>query len=192
MKEDWISEDIKAMVDPEGNLLSRERQGKIQVIRDSEFVMIKNFPEETRAKIKEIFLNCLQNREPKYRIKQDIFYGIPGLNWDCDDFVEYEYICATDIAYIKDSLMNSKNEKNYFRRYSECNKCKKYDVVLWSEKPLESNKINDEFAKYAIWDDRKTDAKSKIPIGCCLNNCKGGWYTYYPEADKIAAELMKD
>ncbi|MBQ3642253.1 hypothetical protein II906_10085 [bacterium] len=186
-KKDWISEDIKAMIDIEGKLLSRKRQGKIQVIRDSEFLLIKQFPEETRKKIKDIFINCLRKREPKYRIRQEIFDNFASLNWDCYDFVDYELSNAETIAYIKDEIYNTNpGEKVYFKRFEEigcCSKCKKLNgkIALWSDVPLDSNKTNDEYADYVIWDDRFTEKKSKIPLTWCCKSCRGSWIRYYPE-----------
>lgn len=190
IRKDWISDDIKAMVDLQGKPLSRSRQGKIQVIRDSKFEMIKHFPEDVRKKIKNIFITCLRKREPKYRIRQEIFYldNATTLNWDCYFFVEYELAIAGSIAYIYDEVYNSMpGEKIYFKRFEQidditCKKCKKLNgtLVLWSNIPLDSNKIKDEYADYAIWDDRFTEKKSKIPFTWCCDNCRGAWIRYYP------------
>lgn len=185
IRKDWISDDIKAMVDLQGKPLSRSLQGKIQVIRDSKFEMIKHFPEDIRKKIKEIFLMCLEKREPKYRIQQEIFDNF-GLN--CHDFIEYELSNAETISHIYDELYTSKpGEKVYFKRFEQidditCKKCKKLNgtIVLWSDVPLDNNKIKDEYADYAIWDDRFTEKKSKIPFTWCCDNCRGAWIRYYP------------
>ena len=184
---DWISDDIKAMVDLEGKPLSRERQGKIQVIRDSKFSTIEDLPEETKQKIKKIFLACLERRERKYRIKQELFDNFAGLNRNLDDFVDYELSVAESIAYIKDEVYNSRYEdKIYFKRFVEkggCSKCRKLKnkVALWSSVPLDDNKTNDEYADYVIWDDRFTEKKSKIPLACCCDDCRGIWVRYYPD-----------
>lgn len=188
-KQDWISDDIKAMVDSKGNPLSRERQGKIQVIRDSKFITLNSFSEEIKNKIKEIFLSCLEKKEPKYRIRQELFYNFASLNWDCYDFVDYELSIASTIAYIKDEIYNSKpDEKVYFKRFEMigcCSKCKKLNnkIALWSEVPLDSNKTNDKFADYVIWDDRFSDKKSIIPLTWCCKSCRGTWIRHYPEFD---------
>ena len=177
-KKDWISDDIKAMVDLEGKPLSRERQGKIQVIRESDFSWLKQLPKEKKQEAKKIFLDCLQKRERTYRIKQELFH------WD--DFVDYELSVASTIAYIKDEVYNSRpGEKVYFKRFEEsgcCSKCKKLKgtIVLWSDIPLKSNKIKDEYADYAIWDDRFTEKKSKIPLTWCCKWCRGSWIRCYP------------
>lgn len=186
VKKDWISDDIKAMVDLQGNPLSRERQGKIQVIRDSDFKMIKNFPEETRKKIKDVFISCLKKREPKFRIRQEFFDNFASLNWDYYEFVDYELDTAGTIAYILDEVYNTpENEKVYFKRFEEsdcCTKCKKLNnkVVLWSNSPLDSNDTDDKYANYVIWDDRFTDKKSKIPLAWCCKSCRGTWVRHYP------------
>ena len=186
-REDWISQDIKAMVDLQGNPLSRERQGKIQVITDSKFTTLNSFSEKTKNKIKEIFLLCLKKREPKYRIKQELFDNFASLNWDCYDFVDYELSVASLIAYIKDEVYSSKpGEKVYFKRFEMdkcCSKCKKLNgkIVLWSNIPLDRNKINDKYTDSVIWDDRFTDKKSKIPLTWCCKSCCGTWVRYYPD-----------
>ena len=46
IKDDWIADDIKLLVDSDGKPLSRERQGKIQVIRETDFTMLNNFSEK--------------------------------------------------------------------------------------------------------------------------------------------------
>ena len=191
MENDWISSDIKALVDTNGNPLSRESQGKIQVIKDSNFEMLETFTEEVKNKIKEIFLSCLKKREPKYRIRQELFDNFAYLNWDCYDFVDYELNIADLIVYIKEEVYNTKlGEKVYFKRFEMmdeniCKKCKKLNkiIALWSNTPLDSNKIKDKYAKYAIWDDRFTEKKSKIPFTWCCKSCRGCWIRYYPELD---------
>lgn len=182
---DWISADIKAMVDLEGKPLSRERQSKIQVLRDSELSMLKDLPEETRQKIKSIFLACLEKRERKHRIIQELFDNFAGLNKDWESFVNYEISAAEIIAYIKDEVLNSRNEKVYFKRFEPdgcCSKCKKLKgkIALWSDIPLDDNQTNDEYADFIIWDDRFTDKKSKIPLTLCCKSCCGTWTRYYP------------
>lgn len=187
-KKDWISDDIKAMVDLEGKPLSRERQGKIQVIRESNFPLLKDFPEEAKKVIKDTFLSCLEKRERTYRIKQAVLDNPYSLNWDSDYFVEYELGVAGTIASIKDDVYNARpGEKIYFKRFEMndkniCKKCKKLKgtVVLWSDVPLKSNKIKDEYADYAMWDDRFTEKKSKIPLTWCCEWCRGTWIRYYP------------
>lgn len=181
---DWISTDIKLMVDLEGNTLSRKLQGRIQVIQDSNFQMLKTFSEEKKKNVKDIFILCLRKREPKYRIRQEFFTNIGS---DLYDFVDYELSIADSIAYIYDEVYNSiPGEKVYFKRFEEqdcCSKCKKLNnkVVLWSNVPLDSNEINDKYSQYAIWDDRFTEKKSKIPLTWCCNDCRGSWIRYYPD-----------
>ena len=184
IKKDWISTDIKLMVDLEGNTLSRKLQGRIQVIQDSNFKMLKTFSEEKKKNVKDIFILCLRKREPKYRIRQEFFTNIGS---DLYDFVDYELSVADSIAYIYDEIYNSiPGEKIYFKRFEEqgcCSKCKKLNnkVVLWSNVPLDSNEINDKYSRYAIWDDRFTEKKSKIPLTWCCNDCRGSWIRYYPD-----------
>ena len=124
VKKDWISEDIKAMVDLQGKPLSRERQGKIQIIRESKFETLDSFSEKIKNKIKVILLSCLKKREPKYRIRQELFYNFASLNWDCYDFVDYELSIASTIAYIKDEVYYAlPDEKIYFKRFEEIGCC---------------------------------------------------------------------
>lgn len=181
---DWISTDIKLMVDLEGKFLTRKIQGIIQIIRESDFTMLKNFTKEQKSKIKEIFLSCLIKREPKYRIRQKFFDTFGS---DLYDFVDYELSVADSISYIKEEIYNSQpGEKIYFKRFEEtdcCSKCKKLNnrVVLWSNIPLDSNEINDKYTRYVIWDDRFTEKKSKIPLTWCCKDCRGSWIRYYPD-----------
>lgn len=191
MKEDWISQDIKAIVDSEGKPFSRERQGRIQAIRESVFSLFKDLPKETKDKIKEIILLCLEKKYPRYRIKQELFDNFASLNMDWDALLCYEFSIADAIAYIKDEVFNSKpDEKIYFKRFemiddNTCKKCKKLNgtIVLWSDVPLNNNKTNDKYADYVIWDDRFTEKKSKIPLTLCCKSCRGCWTRYYPELD---------
>lgn len=187
VKKDWISDDIKSMVDTKGKPLSRERQGKIQVIRESDFSMLEDLSEDVRKKIKNTLLSCLEKREPKYRIIQELFYNFCNLNRDWDALVYYELSIANTIAYIKDEIYNTNpGEKVYFKRFEEigcCSKCKKLNgkIALWSDIPLDSNKTNDEYADYVIWDDRFTEKKSKVPLTWCCKSCRGSWIRYHPE-----------
>lgn len=185
-KPDWISDDIKAMVDSEGKPLSRERQCKIQVIRDSDFLTLNKLSEDVKAKVKDIFLDCLGKGFSKSKVKQELY---DNLFMDFYDFVDYEYDCADSIASIKDAVFNSKKGKNYFKRFEMkdcCSKCKRLDdkIALWSDIPLDSNKTNDKYADYVIWDDRNSEKKSKIPLTKCCKYCRGGWIQWFPEVDE--------
>ena len=118
-----------------------------------------------------------------------MFEKCVGLNRDFQKIADTEIQNNINEAYVKEEVYNTdEGEKVYFKRFelsddNTCKKCRaiKGKIALFSETPLESEKINDPYADFAIWEG-KTDGV--MPMGTLHPYCRGGWYRYYPETEK--------
>ena len=185
-KIDWISESSKNMQNIFGESVSRWQAARIEVATESAGLKIQKITDSMRNNIQDILINGIKNKESKLKVSQNLFDKCVGLNRDFQKIADTEIQNNVNNAYVKEAVYNSsEDEKVYFRRFeivddNTCKECKKIDgkIVLWSDTPLVSEKINDEYADYAIWDG-KTDGL--IPVGTAHPYCRGCWYKYYPE-----------
>lgn len=186
---DWISDSVKNMRNVFGESLDRAAQARVQVAIDSAAQRITGVSERMRNDIQQIIIDGVRNKESRAKVSQNLFDKCSGLNRDFQRISDTEIQNATNTAYLKECVHNSEAGKNvYFRRFEEdddntCKKCKaiKDVIVLWSDVPLESEKINDPYAEYAIWEG-KTDGV--MPVSTLHPYCRGCWVRVYPELEK--------
>lgn len=185
-KFDWISDSVKNMTDTFGETLSRERMGRVQVAIDSAANRVTHVTNTQRDNIKQIIIDGVKNKQSKSKISQQLFDSCVGANRDFQRIADTEVQSNSTRAYIDEEVYNTKpDEKVYFKRFEQlddntCKKCKKIKgmIALWSDYPMENEKINDPYADYAIWDG-KTDGVA--PQTTLHPWCRGTWYRYYPD-----------
>ncbi len=173
---DWISEDIKNMQDVFGETINRERAARIQIAVDSAAQKVTKVTDNMRNDIQQIIIDGIKNKESKSKVSQNLFDKCVGLNRDFQKIADTEIQNSVNNAYLKEEVYNAKEgEKVYFKRFeilddNTCKKCKKIKdtVVLWSDIPLPDEKINDKYAKYAIWDGKDS---GDIPNGVMHPYC---------------------
>lgn len=189
-KFDWISDNVKNMKDVFGNAFTDRKQlAKIQVAIDSAAQRVTKVTDEIKNDIQQVIIDGIKNRQSKTKISQTLFEKCVGLNRDFQKIADTEIQNNTNEAYVKEEVFNTdEGEKVYFKRFelsddNTCKKCRaiKGKIALFSETPLESEKINDPYADFAIWEG-KTDGI--MPMGTLHPYCRGGWYRYYPELEK--------
>lgn len=187
---DWISKAAKNMRDAFGaSITDRKQQARIQAAIDSAAQRITRATDDVKNNIRQVILDGIRNRESKSKISQNLFDRCVGLNRDFQRIADTEIQNNVNEAYIKEEVYNTeKGEKVYFRRFeiadgNTCGKCRaiKGKIALYSDVPLESERISDPYADYAVWNG-KTDGV--MPIGTLHPYCRGGWYRYYPELEK--------
>lgn len=185
---DWISDSIKNMKDKFGDVISRERQARIQIAEDSAAQRVTRVSDDMRNNIQQIIIDGIRDKKSKSVVAQNLFDKCASLNRDMQRIADSEVQMASNSAYCKEEVYNSKpNEKVYFKRFemnddNTCKECKKLNgtVVLWSDVPLPEEHIKDQYAKYAIWEGKN---EGKCPIGIVHCWCRGTWVRYYPEID---------
>lgn len=189
-KFDWISDNVKNMKDVFGNTFTDRKQlARIQVAIDSAAQRVTRVTDEVKNDIQQVVIDGIKNRQSKAKISQTLFEKCVGLNRDFQKIADTEIQNNTNEAYIKEEVYNTnESEKVYFKRFelsddNTCKKCRaiKGKIALFSETPLESEKIKDPYADFAIWEG-KTDGV--MPMGTVHPYCRGGWYRYYPETEK--------
>lgn len=183
---DWISESIKNMKDTFGEVISRERQARIQIACDSAAQRVTRVSDDIRNNIQQIIIDGIRDKQSKSVVAQNLFDKCASLNRDMQRIADSEVQMAANSAYIKEEVYNSKpDEKVYFKRFemlddNTCKKCRKLKgtIALWSEVPLPDERIKDEYAEYAIWDGKN---EGDCPVGIVHPWCRGTWVRYYPE-----------
>lgn len=183
---DWISESVKNLKDVFGESITRERAARIQVAIDSAAQRVTRVKDDMRNNIQQIIIDGVRDKSSKSVVAQNLFDKCASLNRDMQRIADTELQIATNTAYIKEEVYNTKpEEKVYFERYevlddNTCKKCQKLKgaIALWSDVPLPNERIKDPYAKYAIWEG-KLDGDA--PIATVHPWCRGSWVRVFPE-----------
>ena len=183
---DWISESVKTMKDKFGDVISRERQARIQIAMDSAAQRVTRVKDDMRNNIQQIIIDGIRDKQSKSVVAQNLFDKCASLNRDMQRIADSEVQMASNSSYCKEEVYNSEpGSKVYFKRFemiddNTCKKCKKLNgtIVLWSDVPLPDEHIKDPIAKYAIWEGKND---GDCPIGIVHPYCRGSWIRYYPD-----------
>jgi hypothetical protein len=186
---DWISESVKNMKDKFGEVISRERQARIQIAMDSAAQRVTRVKDDMRNNIQQIIIDGIRDKQSKSVVAQNLFDKCASLNRDMQRIADSEVQMASNSSYCKEEVYNSEpGSKVYFKRFemiddNTCKQCKKLNgtIVLWSDVPLPDEHIKDPYAKYAIWEGKN---EGSCPIGIVHPYCRGTWVRYYPDLDK--------
>ena len=185
---DWISESVKNMKDTFGDVISRERQARIQIACDSAAQRVTRVKDDMRNNIQQIIIDGIRDKQSKSVVAQNLFDKCASLNRDMQRIADTEVQMASNSAYCKEEVYNSEpGEKVYFKRFemmddNTCKECKKLNgvIALWSDVPLPDEHIRDPYAKYAIWEGKN---EGVCPISVKHPWCRGTWVRYYPDLD---------
>lgn len=179
---DWISDSVKNVHTTLGDEISRNEQAMYQATQDWAAAKVSSITDDIRNEIKETLLYGIREHRSKSQVSQDLFNKLGGLNRDWKRIADTEMVNTSNLAGIMEEVNQApEGEKVYFKRYELpgcCDKCEKINgmVVLWSNTPLESDKIKDEHAKVAIWEGKPQDRKmNSVVTGTMHPNCRGGW-----------------
>ena len=173
---DWISESVKNMKDKFGDVISRERQGRIQIACDSAAQRVTRVKDDMRNNIQQIIIDGIRDKQSKSVVAQNLFDKCASLNRDMQRIADSEVQMASNSSYCKEEVYNSEpGSKVYFKRFemiddNTCKQCKKLNgtIVLWSDVPLPDEHIKDPFAKYAIWEGKN---EGSCPVGIVHPYC---------------------
>lgn len=182
---DWIGESIQNMKDKFGEVISRERQARIQIAVDSAAQRVTRVKDDMRNNIQQIIIDGIRDKQSKSVVAQNLFDKCASLNRDMQRIADTELQMAATRGYLKEEVYNTpENEKVYFKRFemmddNTCKKCRKINgkIVLWSDVPLPDEHIKDEFADIAIWEGK---TGGEYPESVIHPWCRGTWVRYYP------------
>jgi hypothetical protein len=181
---DWISDSVKNMQTVLGDPLSRAEMARIQVLQQSAAEKITKVSAAVKADIRQILIDGVKAHKGKGEISQAIFDRMTGGNRDFQKIADTEIQNAANNSFLLDEVYNSDlGEKVYFQRVERiddntCDFCKKMHgvIVLWSDHPLTSDKIEDPIADFAIWDGKDWNGKKEfIANGVFHPYCRGMW-----------------
>jgi hypothetical protein len=176
---DWIRSDIKNLVNVLGQPLTGSEMARYQAAQDYVGELVTRSNLKIRNEIKDTVLSGILNKRSKGQVSQDLFNRLGGLNRDWKRIADTEMVNTSNLAGIWEEVNNApKGEKVYFRRYELpgcCDKCAKVNgkIVLWSDTPLDDEKIKDPYAKTAIWEGKPQE--KGLVTGTLHPNCRGGW-----------------
>jgi hypothetical protein len=197
---DWISDSVKNMQSAMGEELSRGEAARIQVLQQSAAEKITKASAAIKADVRQILIDGVKGRKSKGEISQAIFDRMTGANRDFQRIADTEIQNAANNSFLLDEVNSAEpGERVYFQRIERiddntCNFCKKMHgvIVLWSDHPLPSDKINDPIADYAIWDGKDWDGKKEfIANGIFHPYCRGVWVRHNGAAvNALVAELQ--
>ncbi|MGF7108236.1 hypothetical protein [Treponema pedis] len=179
---EWIREEYKNLNTVLGEPLSLKEKARYQVCEDKAAQLITRVNDDIRNGIKEVLLDGISERKSKAQVSQDLFNKFGSLNRNWKRIADTEIVNTSNLASVLEEVHSAaQGEKVYFRRYemaNACDKCKKMDgvIALWSDKPLEDDKIKDEFASVAIWEGKAPDSKNNtLVVGALHPHCRGFW-----------------
>lgn len=179
---EWIREEYKNLSTVLGEPLSLKEKARYQVCEDKAAQLITRVNDDIRNSIKEVLLDGISERKSKAQVSQDLFNKFGSLNRSWKRIADTETVNTSNLASVLEEVYSAaKGEKVYFKRYemaNACDKCKKLDgvIALWSDKPLEDDKIKDDFASVAIWEGKASDSKSNtLVVGALHPHCRGFW-----------------
>jgi hypothetical protein len=195
----WISESIKNM-SVVGDALSRSEMATVQVMQLSAAQRITGVSEQVRSDVKQILIDGVLARKSKAQISQAIFDTMVGHNRDFQRITDTEIQNSMNNALLLDEVHSAApGEKIYFKRVeiiddNTCPFCREMNgqVVLWSDNPLPSDKINDPQATYAIWEGKHWESKKKnvVTTGVFHPYCRGTWIRYNAGINALVAETQ--
>jgi hypothetical protein len=196
---DWISDSVKNMRTAMGEELSRSEMARIQALQMYAAQKITGVSDKIKSEIKQILTDGVIARKSKSQISQDLFNKMTGRNRDFQMIADTEIQNALNSASLLDEVYNAEpGEKVYFQRVeimdqNTCPFCRRMNgvIVLWSDHPLTSDKIDDPIADYAIWDGKNWDGKKEfVANGAFHPYCRGLWVRYNKTVDALLAHLQ--
>jgi hypothetical protein len=133
---------------------------RLQVANDTAAQYIRSMAEKSKSAVSQALLNGIKERKPKTKIAQELFDTMGSLNRDWERIVETEMGDNINTAFLLAQKSEADpGEKVYFQRYeikdtAICKHCDKIRglIALWSDVALDDEKINDPYAKVAIWE----------------------------------------
>ena len=197
---DWISDSIKNLNAALGvdNQMTGGEMARYQVAQTYVAHLVTQTNDQVRSSIRDTVLRGIIDKRSKGQVAQDLFNRLGNINRDWKRIADTEIVNTSNLAGILQEVNDApEGEKVYFRRYELpgcCSKCAKVNgkIVLWSDVPLQDDKIKDKFADTAIWEGKQQDSgKTSLVTGTLHPNCRGGWIRWGgPKTDAMNAQMV--
>jgi len=169
---------------------------RLQVANDTAAQYIRSMAEKSKSAVSQALLNGIKERKSKSKIAQDLFDKMGSLNRDWERIVETEMGDNINTAFLLAQKSEAgPGEKVYFQRYeikdaAICKHCDKIRglIALWSDVALDDEKIDDPYAKVAIWEGKTRVGRKAsddwVAAGVQHPFCRGSWSRWYPPTEK--------
>jgi len=160
-----------------------------KLMRQSACERLQNMDDNIKHQVKQILFDGVVARESKSKISQRLFDKLGAENRNWRRIVDTEINNNLNRSYIEAvTSQAAEGEKVYFQRLEvvdsrTCEFCreKNGEVVLFSNTPLEDDKINDTYARKAIWSGKTwTGENNTLAEGIFHPNCRGVWVKWNP------------
>jgi hypothetical protein len=191
---DWIKESVKNLNAVLGEPMTGREMARYQVAQDYVANMATRANDNLRFEVKDTILKGIIEHRSKSQVSQDLFNRLGKENRDWKRIADTELVNTSNLAGILQVVNEApEGEKIYFMRIELpgcCDKCEKIKsvVALWSNVPLDDEKIKDPYAKIAIWEGKTRE--QGVPVGVLHPNCRGYWIRWGGKsADAMTAQL---
>lgn len=187
---EWLTADEKNMARMFG--LDEYDVSRLHVARDSAAQYVRSMTDKSRNAVQQVIVNGIKERKPKGEIAQTLFDQLGSLNRDWQRIVETEVGDNMNMGFLLEQKSNAEpGEKVYFQRYevlddATCKHCQKINmlIALWSDVALMDERIDDQYAKVAIWDGKTRVGRKAnddwVAAGVQHCFCRGSWSRWYP------------
>lgn len=170
---------------------------RVEVAEMSAAQRITKVNDVMKNDIQQIIIDGIKNKKSKGQVSQDLFDRCASLNRDIQKIADTEIQNNINNAFIQETVRENEGNKTYFIRRevideNTCPKCIALNgkIAVWSETPLENEKVRDPYAEYAIWEG-KDDWNFVAPSGCKHPYCRGVWDKFDPDLDKKPEPVKK-
>lgn len=193
---DWIADSVKNMKNTFGESLTRPEQARIAVIQQSAAEKITRISDSMKSEVRQILIDGVVDHKSKSQVSQALFDKMVNYNRDFQRIADSEIQKTFNNSFINEEVHNAKEgEKVYFERVevmdgNTCPYCQKINgkIAVWSDTPLASGAVKDEYADLAIWEGKEWNGKkleriADAPVSICHPWCRGTWIRCYPELD---------
>ncbi|MGL4982248.1 MAG: phage minor head protein [Treponemataceae bacterium] len=197
---DWISDSSKNMKSVFGESLSRNDYARIEIVQQSTAQKITKVSNSMKSDIQQIFIDGIRAKKSKSQVSQALFDKMVGYNRDYQRIADTEIQNAVNTAFVREEAYKAGDKKIYFQRIeivddNTCAFCKKTNgkIVAWSDVPLSTDKIKDQYTDVAIWDGKEwSGKKNEISIGVFHPYCRGSWVRWDNDGSKKIDALIAD
>lgn len=172
---------------------------RVEVAQMSAAQKITKIDDILKNDLQQIIIDGIKNKKSKGQVSQDIFDRCANINRDIQRIADTEIQNNVNNAFISESVRENEatGKKTYFIRHevidgNTCEKCKALNgkIAVWSNSPMENEKVKDPYAEYAIWEG-KDDWNFIAPNGVKHPYCRGVWDSFDPEFDELPKTVKK-
>lgn len=189
----WSEEDPEKVEKIFKDVSDKWETARIEVAEMSAAQKITKIDDVLKNDVQQIIIDGIKNKKSKGQVSQDLFDRCAGINRDIQKIADTEIQNNVNNAFIAETVKENKatGKKIYFIRReivddNTCEKCKKLNgkIAVWSDTPLENEKVRDPYAEYAIWEG-KDDWEFIAPNGVKHPYCRGCWDSFDPDFDEV-------